>query len=69
MSNFKITLKAARVNAGLTQKEIAEILNRSESTIINWENGKTKISVRDFKRLCSALNVNESEIFLPYKSS
>lgn len=35
----RITLKAARVNAGLTQKEAAEKLNISNRTLCSWENG------------------------------
>lgn len=65
----KITLRAARVNAELTQKELAEKLGKSENTIINWETGKTKISVVDFLEVCRVLNVNSSQIFLQYKSS
>lgn len=36
-----ITLKAARVNAGLNQKEAAERLNISESTLSKYESGKS----------------------------
>ena len=35
----KITLKAARINAGLTQKEAAKALNVSNKTLCSWENG------------------------------
>lgn len=38
---MKISLKAARVNANLTQQEVAEKLGVSKHTVINWENGKT----------------------------
>ena len=41
MSNFKISLAAARVNAGYTQKEAAEKLTMSKRTLNRWENGKT----------------------------
>lgn len=37
----KITLKAARVNADLSQKEAAEALNVNVSTLQNYETGKT----------------------------
>lgn len=37
----KITLKAARVNAELSQKEAAEALNVNVSTLQNYETGKT----------------------------
>lgn len=36
----KITLKAARVNVDLTQKEAAEKLGVSIKTLWNWENGE-----------------------------
>jgi len=39
--NIKITMAAARVNAGLTQKQLAVICGVSETTVINWESGKT----------------------------
>lgn len=39
--NFKISLKAARTNADMTQKEAAKLLNVDKSTIGSWEKGKT----------------------------
>lgn len=39
--DFKITLKAARVNAKLSQAQAAEKLGVSEVTIRNWEKGVT----------------------------
>ncbi|WP_286154362.1 helix-turn-helix domain-containing protein [Thomasclavelia cocleata] len=33
----KITLKAARVNAGLTIKEAAKLIGICETTLIRWE--------------------------------
>lgn len=49
---FKITLTAARVNAGFTLDEVAERINKSKGTIIAWEKGKTSIDVHNFKELC-----------------
>lgn len=60
---MQITLKAARVNAGLTQKELAKKIGRNESTIVNWETGRTKINLPDFKELCKILKVKEDNIF------
>ena len=44
---IKISFAAARVNAGLTQKQLGEKCGVSESTVINWESGKSvpKISM------------------------
>ena len=44
---MKITLKAARVNANLTQQEVSDKLGVSKHTITNWETGRTKI-----KKVC-----------------
>lgn len=38
----KITLKAARVNRGLSQKKAAEKIGVAESTLYKWEAGKNK---------------------------
>ncbi len=35
--NIQITLRAARVNAGMTQKEVASQLGISNQTLIKWE--------------------------------
>lgn len=45
---MRITLKAARVNRGLTQKEVAIALGVSKKTVGAWENGKT---VPNFDRI------------------
>lgn len=37
----KITLKAWRVNAGLTQQEVAETLGITRATVQSWEQYKT----------------------------
>ena len=42
MKNYpKITLAAARVNAGLSQDEAAKRLNISKETLSNYERGKS----------------------------
>ena len=51
MRGPKIKLKAARVNAGLTQTEVAHKLNRNKQTIVNWEKGSTEIKVNDLLAL------------------
>lgn len=41
MEHPLINLRAARVNANLTQKKAAMMLNISEATLQNYESGKT----------------------------
>lgn len=64
MEELKITLAAARVNAGLTQQEVAKKLKISRSTIINWENGKSKPSFASLQSLSSLYNIPANYIFL-----
>ena len=46
-----MTLKAARVNAGLTQKKAAKMLGISEFTLINYEKGKSSPDVHTLKKI------------------
>ena len=41
----KISLEAVRVNAGYNQKEWAEMFGISNSTVVNWEKGKTEPTI------------------------
>ena len=61
---IKLTLKAARVNAGLTKKQLASLMGISESTMIKWEksNGKD-MKLVDFRKLCKILGMNPNDIF------
>ena len=38
---IKISMAAARVNAGLTQKQVCEALNISKTTLVSYEKGRT----------------------------
>lgn len=62
---MSITLKAARINAGLTQAEIAEKVGVSKPTYKKWEQGTSEPKVSQFKQLCDALRVAPDDIILP----
>lgn len=59
-----ITLKAARVNRGLTQKELGDLLGKSYVTISKWENGNTSPRLDEFQALCKALGAEVPESIL-----
>lgn len=59
----QITLKAARVNVGLTQSAVAEKLNISISTVKSWEKGKTFPKQPQIKQLCEIYGVAYDNIF------
>ena len=62
----KITLEAARVNAHLTQKELAEILGVSNTTVVNWEKGKTEPSLSQLKKISELSGIPSDFIFIPF---
>lgn len=59
----QITLKAARVNVGLTQSEVAKKLDISVGTLKNWEKGKTFPKQPQIEALCELYNVSYDNLF------
>lgn len=61
-----ITLKAARVNLGLNQKEAAKKIGISPDTLSNYERGKSFPDVPTILRIEQAYNIPYGDIiFLP----
>ena len=48
---IQISLAAARVNAQMTQEEVAKKMNVSKNTVVNWEKGKTEPSISQSKQI------------------
>lgn len=46
-----MTLKAARVNVGLSQEQAAKALGKSRTTLANWESGRTSPSMEMGKKI------------------
>ena len=53
----QITLRAARVNAGFKQTEVANILKVAVTTIRNWEKGVTQPRQPAIEKLCELYGV------------
>lgn len=53
-----ITQKAARINAGLTQGDVAEMLGVRRATICKWEKGKVKMKDYQKSRLADIYNID-----------
>lgn len=63
---IKITLEAARVNAGFTQKEAAELMHISNRTLQNWESGKSFPNADKIAVICELYGIPYDCInFLP----
>lgn len=67
MEKFKISLKAARVNANMTQEQVAKAVHRNKQTIVNWETGITDITFGDVLKLCELYGVPVELIREPEK--
>lgn len=63
----RISLEAARVNAKLTQKELAEILGISNATVVNWEKGNTEPNITQLRKISELSGIPMDFIFMPEK--
>lgn len=62
---FKITLQAARVNAGLTLEQAAQALGINVKTLHNWEHGKTEPRASQLATISEKYGIPADYIFLP----
>lgn len=61
---MQISLKAARVNAGMRQTDAAHAIGVDKCTIGNWEKGKTAPRAPQLQDLCRVYGVSVDDIFL-----
>lgn len=62
----KISLRAARINAGITQKDAASSVGVSNKTMVKWEKGVAFPDVVQALKLCRLYNISFDDIiFLP----
>lgn len=59
---MRITLKAARVNKGLTQKKAAELLGISEGMLCKWEKGYSSPTLKRLPRILSTYSVSLDDL-------
>ena len=52
-----------RHTAGLTQRELAELLEREHSFVWRIEKGERRLDLVEFRWVCEALNVCPEEIY------
>ena len=55
-------LKAARVNAGYTQKKAAELLKISKNTLVSYERYRTKPDIETAKKIAALYGLTVDEI-------
>lgn len=64
--SIKISMAAARVNAELTQKDLAKRCKVSESTVISWEKGITSPHIKRLPLLEKAYGIPLDYVRIPY---
>lgn len=69
MQKIQISLAAARVNAQLTQSQVAKEMHVSKNTIVNWEKGNTVPKIAEVEKLSRLYHIPETYIFLPCYST
>ena len=61
---MKLTLKAARINAGFTQEQVKEKTGIARSTLTNWESGRNLPRSDKLKQICELYGISTEEITL-----
>lgn len=55
---IKYRTKELRKEKGLTQKQLANLLNKSETGLASWEQGLSEPNVNDIRNLCKIFEVS-----------
>ncbi len=66
---LQISLAAARINARMTQSEVAEKMHVGKQTIVNWEKGKTEPTVSQGRALSEIYGIPMDTIIFFAKQS
>lgn len=65
---MRISLAAARVNAKMNQREMAEYIGVDVSTITNWEKGKSEPSTSQLRKISEVSGIPMDYIFVSEQS-
>ncbi len=66
---MKIRLAGLRVNAELSQEDVANSLHVSKSTVGKWENYVTSPTATQLQQLCNLYHCTLNDVFIPSKLS
>lgn len=66
-NDLKMTLEAARVNAGYTQVQAAKILGLKPTTLASWEKDSTRLSYVEAHRLARLYRITPDLLFFGNK--
>lgn len=55
-------IKTARIAKGLTQRQLAELINAKHNSVSDWENDKSKPDIDTIELICGALDLTPTYI-------
>ncbi len=55
---IRFKIKELRKEKGITQKELANLINKSETGLASWEQGLSEPNVNDIRLLCMIFDVS-----------
>lgn len=55
---IRYKIKELRKECGLTQKQLAKLINKSETGVASWEQGLSEPCINDLIKLCKIFNVS-----------
>ncbi len=61
--DFGERLKTYRLKKGLSQENIAAIINKTKATVSRYESGEVLPDVRDITKICEALEIYEADLY------
>lgn len=67
--SIQISLEAARVNANMTQQDVAEKMGVSRQTIVNWEKGRVAPGIPEIEMLSRLYSMPQDFFIIPVNST
>lgn len=58
-----LQLKKIRIEKGISQEQLADLIGMTQSNYSRRENGKKNITEQEWKKIAKALNINVEDIF------
>ena len=58
MNNFSSNLRQLRTNKNISQKQLAEILNTTNSSICDWETGRSEPNIENIIKLARFFEIS-----------
>ena len=69
METIRISMAAARVNAKMTQDDVAKAMHVSKQTVVNWESGATQPKIEQGERLSALYGIPYQNIIFVQKET